>query len=118
MAETNFVNLYTREFISLAGRDPSGPGLEEALARKISDARAHAVLMDAKKGGSHLEAIAQALEAQASRSAAGTYKAPPPEEWEARAVFLRRSAALLRGETPAPQMPAMGKARLGLRMPG
>lgn len=117
MAETNFVNLYTREFVSLAGRDPAGPGLEETLARKVSDAQAHAAIMDAKKGGSHLEAIAASLEAQAARSVAGAYKSPSPEEWEARSAFLRRSASMLRGEAHV-SAPVSGKARLGLRLPG
>jgi hypothetical protein len=116
MTEQSFVNLYARDFVSLATRDPDGAGLEEALARKVAEARDHAALMDARKGEGHVEAIAAALEAQAARPAAHAFRSHSEEEWAARAAFLRRSAALLRQAQGGPAV-SKRSTRLGLRVP-
>jgi hypothetical protein len=117
MTEPSFVTLYVREFFNLAGRSADSAGLEDTLARKVSDVRQHAIMMDARKGGSHLDAVASALEAHAALPAGHSFRQQAAGEWESRAAFLRRSAELLRGPVAsAPRVSARAE-RLALRTP-
>ena len=115
MAEPSFVALYTREFLNLAGRDPEGPGFEESLARKVGETRTHAALMDARKGGDHLEAVASALEIRAVEAPTQGHRSQTPEEWDMRVRLLRRSILLLREEGREAPLELSGRARLALR---
>ena len=67
MIEENFIRLYARDFVHLAIRAELGQAFETQLERKVSDARAHADVMDARKGSDHLAALGLRLREEADR---------------------------------------------------
>lgn len=69
MIEESYVRLYAADFARLAVRAELRP-LDPSLApKRIADARAHARLMDARKGEGHLEALISRLRDEARRPA-------------------------------------------------
>lgn len=65
MIEENFVRLYAHDFVRLAIRSEMGSPDPDALQRRIREARAHAAIMDARKGGGHLAALASRVRDEA-----------------------------------------------------
>lgn len=58
MIEDSFTRLYAHDFSQMAGRAEMGQDVDDALARRIRDASAHARIMDDRKGPGHLAALA------------------------------------------------------------
>lgn len=67
MVEESYVRLYANDFTRLAVRAETRPLEPDLLPKRIADARAHAVVMDSKKGAGHLEALATRLRDEAGR---------------------------------------------------
>src|SRR5690606_23059789 len=57
MIEDAYVRLYANDFAQMAGRSEMGQDVEGAVEKRLADARAHAVIMDDRKGPGHLEAL-------------------------------------------------------------
>ena len=68
MVEESYVRLYANDFARLAVRAGTRPLEPDLLPKRIADARAHAIVMDSKKGAGHLEALATRLRDEARRS--------------------------------------------------
>jgi hypothetical protein len=90
--EDGFVRMYVRDFTTLAARAESGLDVEVALMRRISEAQSHAVLMDRRKTGDHLAAVAERLRLESRR----TTIRPPKDAPDPAGVAVRRTAFLLR----------------------
>lgn len=67
MIEESFVRLYAHDFVQFAGRSELGQDVDEALVRRVREARSHAVLMDRHKGSDHLAALIVRLRDEAGR---------------------------------------------------
>ena len=67
MIEESFVRLYAHDFVQFAGRSELGQDVDEALTRRLREARSHAVLMDRHKGSDHLAALIVRLRDEAGR---------------------------------------------------
>jgi plasmid stabilization system protein ParE len=67
MIEESFVRMYAHDFKQLAGRSELGQDVDDALTRRLCEARAHAVLMDQRKGSDHLAALVGRLRDEAGR---------------------------------------------------
>src|ERR1700709_1820321 len=65
--EEGFIRMYVRDFAHLASRAEAGADVEEALIRRIGEARSHAVLMDRRKSGDHLGAVTDRVREEAQR---------------------------------------------------
>ena len=65
--EESYVRLYAHDFARLAVRAETRPLEPDLLPKRIADARAHAGVMDAKKGAGHLEALVARLRDEARR---------------------------------------------------
>jgi len=108
MIEEGFVRMYAHDFTTLAARAETGSDVELLLQKRISEARSHAALMDARKGDGHLPAVAERVEAEASREDVRTIRAgiDVPGALARRREFLLRVADLLR-TVPAAARPTM-----------
>ena len=67
MIEESFVRLYAHDFVQFAGRSELGQDVDDALTRRLREARSHAVLMDRHKGSDHLAALIVRLRDEAGR---------------------------------------------------
>ena len=67
MAEEQFVQMYVRDFTTLAARAESGIDVEAQVKKRILETRSHAQLMDARKSSGHLEAVSERLRAESRR---------------------------------------------------
>ncbi len=106
MIEEGFVQMYTRDFAALAAKAESGLEVETALFKRISETRAHAVLMDSRKSAGHLGAVAERLRLESRRKDALHQMRPgadPAAALARREAFLVRVADLLDAE---PEMAA------------
>ncbi|MBX3479078.1 MAG: hypothetical protein KF842_01670 [Caulobacter sp.] len=74
MAEEGFVSMYARDFVTLAARAESGVEVEPQVEKRIGEARSHAQLMDARKGGDHLPAVADRLRHESKRDDIRTFR--------------------------------------------
>ena len=100
MIEEGFVQMYTRDFAALAAKAEAGLEVEAALHKRISETRAHAALMDARKTEGHLAAVADRLKQESKRTSVREMRVgPDPDATLARReAFLMRVAALLDAE--------------------
>ena len=94
MIEENFIRLYARDFVMLSVKSELGQDVEAQRDRKVTDARSHSQVMDARKGSDHLAALTARLRQEATRFddrglLAG---ADPAEAAERRRVFLNAVA--------------------------
>lgn len=90
MIEDAYVRLYAHDFVQMAGRSELGQDVQDTADRRMADARNHAVIMDARKGPGHLEALISRL-----REAAPLFNgrvmlagADPAQAAERRRIFL------------------------------
>lgn len=99
MAEEGFVMMYTRDFAHLAARAAAGQDVEEAVTKRIAEARRHAELMDARKDVGHLEAVVDRLKSEARRNdtRAMRLEGDPEAAFARREAFLLRCAGMLEG---------------------
>ena len=67
MIEENFIRLYARDFVQLSIRAELGQDVDDALERKVAEARVHSGVMDARKGSDHLAALRVRLREEAVR---------------------------------------------------
>lgn len=90
MIEDSFIRLYAHDFSQMAGRAEMGQDVDEALARRIRDAAAHALIMDDRKGPGHLAALAARVREDAALFNARVLQlgADPLEAAERRRVLL------------------------------
>ena len=100
MPEEGFVQMYVRDFALMAARAEAGSDVEAQLTRRVSDLRAHAEIMDARKTPGHLEAVIERLKTESERSEVRHGRLGPdaPAELERRRAFLRRVAGMLDAE--------------------
>jgi hypothetical protein len=98
--EEGFIRMYAHDFALMAARAESGQDVEEALTRRMREARAHAAIMDARKASGHLEAVVARLRAESLRTEVRHGRVGPeaPEQLNRRRLFLSRVAEML--ETP------------------
>ena len=99
MIEENFIRLYARDFVMLSVKSELGQSIEAQRERKVTEARSHAQVMDARKGSDHLAALTERVREEATRFddrglLAG---ADPVEAAERRRVFLNAVADELAG---------------------
>jgi hypothetical protein len=90
LIEDGFVQMYARDFVVLASRAELGTDVEQGLARRITEVRSHAALMDARKGPGHLDAVAERLRHEAASKSIRLFRngSSPAEALERRASFL------------------------------
>ena len=69
VAEEGFIQLYVRDFTNLASKAESGQEVEQAVQRRVREARQHAVIMDARKEAGHLDAVCERLKLESRRGA-------------------------------------------------
>ena len=103
MIEDAYVRLYANDFAQMAGRSEMGQDVEGAVEKRLADARAHAVIMDDRKGPGHLEALIRRIRDTAPEFTGRVMlkDANPREAAARRFVFLTRIAdALTGGATP------------------
>jgi hypothetical protein len=100
MAEEQFVQMYVRDFTTLASRAESGVDVEPQVRKRILETRSHAALMDARKSSGHLAAVSDRLRVEARRdpSQAVRTAADPAGAAVRRKAFLLRVADLLEAE--------------------
>ena len=65
MIEENYVRLYATDFVRMAQRAETYGTDAGSIAKRTAEARAHATLMDARKGPGHLAALASRLRDEA-----------------------------------------------------
>jgi len=93
--------MYARDFSALAAKAESGLEVEAALRKRISETRAHAVLMDSRKTEGHLAAVAERLRLESRRPDALHQMRPgadPAAALARREAFLTRVADMLDAE--------------------
>ncbi|MBP7705167.1 MAG: hypothetical protein KA105_07775 [Caulobacter sp.] len=105
MIEEGFVRLYAHDFTALAARAETGTDVEALVQKRIGEARTHADLMDARKGGGHLPAVADRLVVEAAREDVRVIRAGEdvPGALARRKEFLLRIVDILRGPVVAPK---------------
>lgn len=98
MIEEGFVRLYAHDFATLAARAETGIDVDALVTKRIEEARSHAVLMDSRKGGGHLAAVADRVEHEAGREDIRVIRAGEdiPGALERRREFLEAIAVVLR----------------------
>lgn len=101
MIEENFVRLYAHDFVRLAIRSEMGTPDADGLQRRIREARAHAAIMDVRKGDGHLAALASRVRDEAlSFNDRGVQKGVDVEEARRRhQIFLTGVADTLQTQT-------------------
>jgi len=105
MAEEQFVQMYVRDFATLAARAEAGVDVDAQVRRRVSETRTHAALMDVRKTHGHLAAVSDRLRVESRRDASQAVKnAPDPVAAAARRqAFMQRVADLLDAEPEAPE---------------
>jgi hypothetical protein len=90
LIEENFIRLYARDFVMLSVRSELGQPIESQCERKVTEARSHSQVMDARKGSDHLAALTVRLREEADRfDGRGLLAgADPIQAAERRHVFL------------------------------
>ena len=113
MVEPGFVQLYARDFITLAARAEGGVEVAAQVDKRILEARSHAAIMDAKKGEGHLPAVAERLRLESGRSDIRTFRPGDdmPAALERRREFLTEVAERLEAAPAAP-------SRMGIAVRG
>jgi hypothetical protein len=103
MIEEGFVQMYARDFAALAAKAEAGLEVEAALGKRINEARAHANLMDARKGEGHLGAVAERLKLESRRTSVREMRvgSDPVAALARREAFLIRVADMLDAEPAA-----------------
>lgn len=86
--EESFVSLYAKDFVRMAARAELRPLEPSVLPKRMAEARVHAHVMDAKKGGGHLEALIVRLRDEACRPASSYRLAINLEAGRNRQLFL------------------------------
>lgn len=111
MIEEGFVRLYANDFASLAARAEAGVEVEALVQKRIGEARSHAALMDARKGGDHLPAVADRLVEESMRTSSRVVREMQDIEgaMARRRAFLERVADILR------TAPVAAKATMAVR---
>jgi hypothetical protein len=107
MIEEGFVQMYARDFAALAAKAESGLEVESAVRKRVTEARAHAALMDSRKTVGHLAAVAERLKHESRRKDALHQMRPgadPAAALARREAFLLSVAALLDAD-PQPAGP-------------
>lgn len=101
MAEEGFVQMYVHDFATLAARAEAGSDVEAAVRKRVSDARSHAALMDARKEPGHLAAVADRLKLEAKQSSPRHMRQSlDPDAVARREAFLMGVADLLDADAP------------------
>jgi len=104
MIEQGFVQMYARDFVTLAARAESGVEVEPQVAKRITEVRSHAILMDARTGDGHLPAVAERLRHESDRGDIRTFR--PGDDVVAavarRRVFLLDVAERIEAAAAAP----------------
>ena len=97
MAEEQFVQMYVRDFATLAARAEAGGEVEVMVQKRVSDLRAHAQLMDQRKEAGHLAAVSERLLVESRRSHVQALRTAddPAAAARRREAFLVRVAELL-----------------------
>ena len=97
MIEEAFIRLYAHDFVQFAGRAELGQDVAAGVDKRMADARAHAVLMDARKGSDHLASLISRLREEATQfNGRVMLRGTDPEEASGRhRAFLDRIADLL-----------------------
>lgn len=97
MIEEGFVRLYAHDFTTLAAKAETGAEVEPLVQKRIGEVRAHAALMDSRKGEGHLPAVVERLRAESNRDDIRTLRAGEDVEGALarRREFLLRVADLL-----------------------
>jgi hypothetical protein len=105
MAEEQFVQMYVRDFASLAARAESGVDVEAQVRKRIDETRKHAELMDRRKTEGHLAAVSERLRVESRRnvSAAVRNAADPVGAAIRREAFMLHIADLLEAEPVEPE---------------
>ena len=103
MIEDAYVRLYAHDFVQMAGRSELGQNVQGDVEKRLSDARAHAVIMDDRKTPGHLKALVERLRELAPEfSGRVMLKGANLEDAaERRLVFLNRIADAWAGAAPA-----------------
>ena len=115
MIEEAFIRLYAHDFVQFAGRAELGHEVDASVDKRMADARAHAILMDARKGSDHLASLISRLREEATQfNGRVMLKGTDPEEAAQRhRRFLNRVAERLsrpveaRATTDRPAMSAL-----------
>jgi hypothetical protein len=109
MIEQGFVQMYARDFVTLAARAESGVEVDIQVAKRITEARSHATLMDARKGEGHLPAVAERLRLESERGDIRTFRAGDDvaAALARRRVFLLDVAERLEAAASAPGRTSM-----------
>lgn len=107
MIEDAYVRLYAHDFVQMAGRSELGQNVQDAVQKRLSDARAHAVIMDARKSPGHLNALVSRLRELAPEFTGRVMlkDANLEEAAERRLVFLNRVADALAGMSSSQTSP-------------
>lgn len=105
MAEEQFVQMYVRDFASLAARAEAGVDVEAQVRKRIDETRRHAELMDRRKTEGHLAAVSQRLRVESRRNVSAVVRnAPDPiAAAERREAFMLHVADLLDADPVAPE---------------
>jgi len=112
MIEEAFVRMYAHDFVQFAGRAELGQDVEPGVARRMSEARSHAVLMDARKGADHLASLVSRLRDEAAHfSGRMMLKGTDPE------AAARRHRQFLDGVADSLSRPAKGLSAEGSVQP-
>ncbi len=101
MAEEQFVQMYVRDFTTLAARAESGVDVEPQLRKRILETRSHAALMDQRKSAGHLAAVSERLRVESRKDPAHAVRTCPDPVAAGirRQAFLARVADMLENET-------------------
>jgi translation initiation factor IF-1 len=92
MIEESFIRLYADDFVRMAKRAEVRRDHDiEALPKRIAQARAHAIVMDAKKGPGHLASLAVRLRDEVRRPHADPRRTDTSDD---EAISARRRAYL------------------------
>lgn len=96
MIEESYVRLYAADFARLAVRAELRPLDPDMVPKRMAEARAHAGVMDAKKGDGHLAALVARLRDEARRPRThGPAVSSTAASAEHRHLFLNRIADAL-----------------------
>ena len=105
MPEEQFIQMYVRDFATMASRVEAGSDIEAQLSKRITETRSHAALMDARKAEGHLAAVIERLRSEARKDASQAVKNTPDPVAAAarRQEFMLRVADMLDSEMAEPE---------------
>ncbi|WP_420471233.1 hypothetical protein [Brevundimonas sp. FT23042] len=120
MIEESFVRLYAHDFVQMARKSELGQDVDAMLQRRLTEARRHADLMDARKGPGHLAVLASRIRDEAQRFDGRTmlHGADPRHAAQRHLRFLSGVADSLGtpSGTPSSALPEPSKRRRGRAM--